>query len=131
MLLYQLSQDQKIAFLKLARKVVFSDKNLEDKERLSIIRICHEMGISTVNTVDRIDIDYLPTLFDTKQVRVLIMIELINIAISDGNLCVSEHEVINGIRKSLGFTLGEFLSYTKAAKNYTLLLKEIQTLMET
>ena len=131
MLLYQLNQDQKHAFLKLARDVVLADKKLDDRERASVAQLCREMGISTLNMTNTLNMNELTTIFDTRPVRVLAMIELLHLAAADGSTCVAEHEVINGVRKAMGFSLEEHRAFTKVAESYSWLTKEIRTLMGT
>ena len=129
MLLYKLSQDQKFAFLKLARDIVLADKKLDAKERVSIAEICHEMSISAMNLTSTLNMNSLDTIFDKRPIRVLVMIELLHLASADGSLCVAEHDVINTVRKALGFTLEDLGRFTRVAESYSWLHKEVHTLM--
>lgn len=129
MFLYRLSSDQKFAFLKLARDVVLADKKIDDGERAIIGQLCHEMGISHVNMTRTQDVNDLTSIFDTRPIRVLVMVELLQVATADGAMCVVEHDVVNTVRKQFGFTNEEFRTHARIAESYNLLLKDLNAAM--
>ena len=128
MLLHELNNVQRVELLKIVREIVVSNKEITAPEREGVFRLCREMGVSPISANSELNLTNLNNIFDTHTVRVIAMIELVHISLSDGSTCLGEDSIINGVRKSFGFTLDEFNTCSKLARDYSLLISGLSDL---
>ncbi len=128
MLLYKFSPGQKFTFLKLVRDIATADKTLQSGERDIIRELCDEMDISLVNITTTLDHNSLSEIFNTRESRVLVMIELARISLSDKVFAFGESEILNGTRIKFGFSKKEMNDILRLAEVYGLLRQGIKML---
>ncbi len=104
MLLYKLDHQQKHSFLELVQMLSRLDRAVAPMEASIIREAAEELGIDTEPSAASIDIRTLPTIFTTRESRVIVMVELARLASSDTIICVDEKRVLDNIAQILGFS---------------------------
>ncbi len=128
MLLYKFNPEQKFTFLKLVREIAISDKTLHAKEQSIIRELCGEMGISTINIVAPLDENTLTEVFDSREVRVLVLVELARLSLVDNVFSYGESAILNRVRMKFDFTKKELNDVLRLAEIYVLFRQGIRAL---
>ncbi|MEI8394727.1 MAG: hypothetical protein WCF85_08340 [Rhodospirillaceae bacterium] len=128
MLLNKLTPKQKFTFLRLVRDISISDKSLNPAERDIIKELCEEMGVSALDITSNIDMNTLEHIFDSREVRTIVMIELTRLAVIDQLFCYGESVLLNKLRIEFGFSAEDFGHIKSLAEVYNLLRQGIRTL---
>ena len=127
MFLSRLTVDQKKAFLALAMKIVGADRHLDPKERQTIEGMRYEMGLWNDTDIPRGSIEELAKPFDTRQSRVILMIESIALALADEEFHGEEQKILRALALIFGFSEKE----ASAMENWVVRSKELQKEAET
>ena len=93
-----------------------------------IVEMCKEMGVTIHDITHHNNLADPQKVFDTRQVRVIILIELARLAIVDGEYCYGESEIIKSLCGSLDVTNTEMDRIIKLAEIYNLLRRGISSL---
>ncbi len=128
MLLYKFSPEQKFTFLKLVRDIATADKALQSEERSIIRELCDEMDISVLNVTAPLDHNSLSETFDSRESKVLVMVELARISLSDKVFSFGESEILNNVRIKFNFSKKEMADILRLAEVYSLLRQGIKKL---
>jgi len=127
MFLSRLTVDQKKAFLALAMKIVGADRHLDPKERQTIEGMRYEIGLWNDTDIPRGSIEELAKPFDTRQSRVILMIESIALALADEEFHGEEQKILRALALIFGFSEKE----ASAMENWVVRSKELQKEAET
>ena len=125
MLLNTFAPNQKLAFLKLVRDIATVDKSVDTAERSVIKDLCNEMGISAIAMTKSVEGQPLESLFNTAEVRALVIVELARLSLVDKTFSFGENEILNEVRRKFGFTRKDLDDALRLGEVYTLLRKGI------
>ena len=118
MFLDRLNAAQKDSFLALATRLVMADGEISDGEQALLDALKAEMGGIANAPAEQIfgntDLD----VFDTEEVRLLVLIELAQLASSDEKLHVDESHVILDVAQTFGFGRGATEALIAAASGW-------------
>lgn len=128
MLLYKFTPEQKFTFFKLIRDVALADKVLHPSEQAVIKELCAEMGVPTLNITSPLDVNTLPAIFDTRETRALVLIELARLSLVDKVFAFGESEILNMVRVKFDFTKKELADTMRLAEVYSLLRQGVRAL---
>ena len=128
MLLNTFAPNQKLAFLKLVRDIATVDKSVDTAERSVIKDLCNEMGISAIAMTKSVEGQPPESLFNTAEVRALVIVELARLSLVDKTFSFGENEILNEVRRKFGFTRKDLDDALRLGEVYTLLRKGITAL---
>ena len=94
MFLYELNQDEKTAFLALAKEFIMADQQIYEGERSILALMCAEMSISEDTVIPQKDRKELFKRFLSRKSRVSAVLEMIGLGYADTNYSVEESEFI-------------------------------------
>jgi uncharacterized tellurite resistance protein B-like protein len=123
MFLSRLNQEQKKAFLAIAMKIVGADGQLDPKERQMIEGMRYEMGLFTETDIATgyVEVEELAKPFDTRESRIILMLESIALAYADEEMHGEEQKILREL--ALIFELSEKEATTM--ENWVLRYKEL------
>ena len=130
MFLNQLSDDEKVSFLKLAHHIANSDNDYSDVQKEIIVQYCSEMQVSDI-TEDEKEEDYSSVIDSVKNPRVqkIIILEIMALVYSDNYLHVEEEKILKHMSEA--FNVSESLSevYTCWSKSILALYGQANALI--
>lgn len=107
MFLSDLSDEQKRAFISLARNFCQSDGVLAGAEDRFLEMFCAEMGLEPGTPGFEGETQELLRYFDTRKAKVSVLLELIGLGYADGNLDHAENEMVTRVASEFGISQGE------------------------
>ena len=128
MLLNTFTPNQKLAFLKLVRDIATIDKSVDTAERSIIKDLCNEMGVSAIAITKSVEGQPLEKLFTTAESRALVIVELARLSLADKSFSFGENEMLDTVRRQLGFSRKDLEDALRLGEIYTLLRKGITKL---
>lgn len=129
MFLATLSDEQKPAFLALADSVIRADRRLAPQEDAMLGAMRAEMGLPAGAPVPALDVTDAAAAFDTHRVRVAVMLELVGLSLSDGEMAPEEAALLTEIREALGVSESRFLAQCDWVLRQTALVREAGEMM--
>jgi len=131
MFLNRLNQEEKIAFLKLAKYVVSIDDKLYEKETYLIEQYCKEMNIENIDIkLSQIDIKKIIKSIQEKETQRAILLELIALVLVDNNLDKKEYKFIKKISKKFGISKKILNIYIEWSKSILAIVREGELLLK-
>ncbi len=124
MFLNLLSERQKQSFLALATKVVMADGGVVPEEHVTLNVRVAEMGGGIKAPPEEIYGEPNFAVFDTQQARIIVVLELMVIAYSDGEYHDDERPIISQLSKAFGIGATEMLQFEDWAKRQSPLSAE-------
>ena len=128
MFLHDLSPEQRRAFLVLARQIIDADRRLAIQEVERLDRLYVEAGIPAEMADAPGGVGDLNLLFPSERARVVVVLELLLVAYSDGRLDPRETEAVRAVAARLGLDAATWEDATDWARRYQGLLDEADTL---
>ena len=128
MFLHELSPEQRRAFLVLARQVIDADRRLAIQEVERLDRLYVEAGVPAETAEAPGAVGDLNLLFPSERARVVVVLELLLVAYSDGRLDPRETEAVRAVAARLGLDAATWEDATDWARRYQALLDEADTL---
>ncbi|HPO17176.1 MAG TPA: hypothetical protein PLI09_27320 [Candidatus Hydrogenedentes bacterium] len=107
MFLALLNKPQKKAFWTLANAFVAADGKLDASEKTMLDMMKKEMGLDSEPRLDRRSADSLFAIFDTRQSRIVTLLEIIGLGYSDSKYSASECEFVARMSKAFKITQKE------------------------
>ena len=86
------------------------------------------MGVPTLNITSPLDVNTLPAIFDTRETRALVLIELARLSLVDKVFAFGESEILNMVRVKFDFTKKELADTMRLAEVYSLLRQGVRAL---
>lgn len=111
MFLNWLSERQKQSFLALATKVVMADGGVVAEENVTLQVRVREMGGDIKAPPDEIFGEINFSVFDTRQVQTIVVLELMVIAYSDEEFHQDERPIIDQLATEFGFSAEEMKKF--------------------
>jgi hypothetical protein len=121
MFLNMLTEAQKKAFLAIAMKIIGADGLLDPRERQMIEGMRYEMGMWDETDLPKGSIEELAEPFDTRQSRVILMLESIALAYVDEEFAGEEEKILRAL--ALVFEFSE--EQATAMENWVLRYKDL------
>lgn len=128
MFLHELRPEQRRAFLVLARQVIDADNRLAIQEVERLDRFYIEAGLGAETAAAPNVVGDVNLLFGTDRSRVVVLLNLLQIAYADGVLHPSETAAIRSVAAQLQVDAGTFSAVLDWAARYQALVVEAQTL---
>ncbi|HEX9952854.1 MAG TPA: TerB family tellurite resistance protein [Rubricoccaceae bacterium] len=128
MFLHDLSPEQRRAFLVLARQIIDADRRLAIQEVERLDRLYVEAGVPAEMADAPGGVGDLNLLFPSERSRVVVVLELLLVAYSDGRLDPRETEAVREVAARLGLDAATWEDATDWARRYQALLDEADTL---
>ncbi|MCP4217893.1 MAG: hypothetical protein GY765_24840 [bacterium] len=129
MFLNRLTEEQKKAFLAIALKIVSADKHLDPKERQLVEAMRYEMGLWTETDLPKGYVEDLAKAFDTRQAKVIVMLESIALAYSDEDFCEEEQKILRELAIIFDFDEELATSMEKWVLHYREMMKDAETMI--
>ena len=121
MFLNSLTDEQKKSFLAIARKIIGADGILDTRERQMIEAMRYEMGLWDETDMPKGYIEDLAKPFDTRQSRVILMLESIALTYADDEFSGEEKKILREL--ALLFEFSEEVA--TAMENWVLRYKNL------
>ena len=128
MFLHDLSPEQRRAFLVLARQVIDADRRLAIQEVERLDRLYVEAGVPAEMADAPGGVGDLNLLFPSERSRVVVVLELLLVAYSDGKLDPRETQTIRDVAARLGVDAATWEDATDWANRYQDLVAEADAL---
>lgn len=130
MFLRILNDDQKRVLVVIAHHLVVSDHSISKKEGDILDELLN--GLRTEVHVTPQQLYAKPSLevFDSREVRVAVMLEILTLACGDNMFPDSESKMVEKLSRDLGFSSAEFEDMKHWGEKNSLLLNEALTMME-
>ncbi len=128
MFLHDLSPEQRRAFLVLARQVIDADRRLAIQEVERLDRLYVEAGVPAEMADAPGGVGDLNLLFPSDRARVVVILELLLVAYSDGRLDPRETQTIRDVAARLGVDAATWEDATDWANRYQALISEADAL---
>jgi tellurite resistance protein len=128
MWLSSLSAVQREALMGLAHNVVVSDGLLDPNEEGMLDEFKQEMGLEHVN-VEYLELSGIEKVFDTRQSRVVALVNLLRLGYADGAFEIEEECLLREVCKAFQFPDEEFLLLDNWVRRLVALEDEARTLM--
>lgn len=124
MFLNSLTDEQKKAFLAIAMKIIGADGVLDPRERQMVESMRYEMGLWDETDLPKGHIEDMAKPFDTRQSRVILMLESIALAYVDEEFASKEQKILRELALLFGFSEEEATTMENWVLRYKELLKE-------
>jgi uncharacterized tellurite resistance protein B-like protein len=124
MFLYNLTNNQKKAFLSLAKRLIAADGRLAKEEMILLSLMAKEMDIVTEEEMSKKNLPELLKEFDTRKAQVSILLELIYLCYIDNEFRIEENEFMQNIISMFGVSQEEMLTFKNWVLKYLSLMKE-------
>lgn len=128
MFLQKLSCIQQKIFLGLAKEVVEADSKILLREKIYLKQLSDEIGSDDL--VVKPNNDLILDNYQDKPTRIILLIELIGLAYSDGDFAKEEDLLIFGIAELFGVPRQEYNKYVSWVRRFTKLFKEAQVFFQ-
>ena len=126
MFLHELSTDQRVAFLVLARQVIDADRRLAMQELERLDRLYIEAGIPAETAASATSVADLEGVFPTERSRVVVVLDLLLVGYADGALHPAEETSIRQIAARLGLDAGVWEHALDWARRHQHLIREAE-----
>ncbi len=130
MFLNSLTLEQKKAFLALALKLIGADGVLDPRERTMIEGMRYEMGLYSETDLPKGYVEDLAKPFDTRQSRVIVMLESIAVALADEEMAGEEEKILRELAILFEFSEEDATAMEKWVLRYIDLIKEAKGMFE-
>jgi hypothetical protein len=130
MFLRILNDDQKRALFVLAHHLVVSDHSVSKRESDLLDELSNGLRTKIPVTPQELHEEARLHVFDTREVRVAVMLEILILAYGDNAVPGAESEMISELARDLGFTDAEFVVMKSWGERSSQLLGEATKLME-
>ncbi|MCP4146754.1 MAG: hypothetical protein GY757_03295 [bacterium] len=130
MFLNSLTLEQKKAFLALALKLIGADGVLDPRERTMIEGMRYEMGLYSETDLPKGYVEDLVKPFDTRQSRVIVMLESIAVALADEEMAGEEEKILRELAILFEFSEEDATAMEKWVLRYIDLIKEAKGMFE-
>jgi hypothetical protein len=117
MFLYQLTEIQKSAFFEVANRVVFADQRLVDSEVNYLGQLTAEAGLKRRPLPSDEPLSVLLSVFDTRQSRMAVIVEVIVLALVDGDYHDLEDVFANEVIQGFGLDAAEHDQVNRIAEH--------------
>jgi hypothetical protein len=124
MFLNRLTDEQKKSFLAIARKIIGADGILDTRERQMIEGMRYEMGLWNEIDLPQGYIEDLAKSFDTRQSRVILMLESIALTYADEEFSGEEKKILRELALLFEFSEEEATAMENWVLRYKDLVKE-------
>jgi tellurite resistance protein len=124
MFLNRLTDEQKKSFLAIARKIIGADGILDTRERQMIEGMRYEMGLWNEIDLPQGYIEDLAKSFDTRQSRVILMLESIALTYADEEFSGEEKKILRELALLFEFSEEEATAMENWVLRYKALVKE-------
>ncbi len=106
MLLSMLEENQKEPFLLLAKKCIDSDEIVDMNEAQLFSSMREEMGldVGALNLDETVEIQEIVPVFNTRESKVVVMLELLKISLSDGDYSIEERDFVRNVSDAMGLS---------------------------
>ncbi|MEM7099774.1 MAG: TerB family tellurite resistance protein [Pseudomonadota bacterium] len=108
MWLESLSDTQRHTLLRLAHNVVVSDGILDPNEEGMMNEFRREMELNALEEPEYIEIDGVDQVFDTRQSRIIALLNLLKLSYADGAFEIEEECLLKEISQAFGLPDAEF-----------------------
>ena len=129
MWLESLSDDQRLALLRLAHNVVVSDGLLDPNEEGMINEFRREMELTAQEELEYLEIDGIDKIFDSRRSRIIALLNLLKLSYADGAFEIEEECLLKEISQAFGLPESEFLLLDNWVRRLTALEAEALDLM--
>jgi uncharacterized tellurite resistance protein B-like protein len=130
MWLSKLSETQRLALLRLAHNVVVSDGLLDPNEEGMLDYLRANMGLHDVQEIEYLELDGISTIFDSRQSRIVALLNLLKVSYADGAFEIEEECLLKEVGKTFQVSDNEFLLLDNWVKRLISLEGEALALME-
>ncbi len=124
MFLNSLTEGQKKSFLAIARKIIGADGIMDTRERQMIEAMRYEMGLWDETDLPEGYIEDLAKPFDTRQSRVILMLESIALTYADEEFSGEEKKILRELALLFEFSEEEATAMENWVLRYKDLVKE-------
>jgi tellurite resistance protein len=124
MFLNMLTEAQKKACLAIAMKIIGADGLLDPRERQMVEGMRYEMGMWGETDLPKGSIEELAESFDTRQSRVILMLESIALAYADDEFAGEEEKILRALALVFEFSEEEATAMENWVLRYKDLIKE-------
>lgn len=126
MFLNRLNLDQRKAFLAIAMKIIGADNVLDPRERQMIEGMRYEMALYTETDLPKgyVSIEEMAKPFDTRESKVILMLECIALAYADENFEEEEQKILRELALIFNFSEEEATAIENWVLRYKDLVKE-------
>lgn len=129
MWLANLSMAQREALLGLAHNVVVSDGLLDPNEEGMLIDFKREMGLPTTVEPEYLELAGIGQIFETREVRVIAIINLLRVSYADGAFEIEEECLLKEIATAFELSTQDFLLLDNWVRRLLALEEEAQVLI--
>ena len=130
MFLRILNDDQKRALFVLAHHLVVADHSVSDREGDLLDELANGLRTKIPVSPQELHEEARLQAFDTREVRVAVMLEILTLAYGDNAVPGAESKMISELADDLGFTAGEFATMKTWGERSAQLLGEATRLMD-
>jgi len=117
MFLHLLKDNQKLEFLKLARRMIDADDVALDTEKAYLYRLFREAGLRAHDREVPRDAIADPAVFDSRRARVAAAVEMLVLALIDGDFDANEKAMADEILEQFGIGDDDQADIGRAADN--------------
>ena len=125
-----LDEHQRQALLGLAHNVIVSDGLLDPNEEGMLDEFKHEMGLDLSVEVDYLELEGIEQTFDTRQSRVIAVLNLLRLSYADGAFEIEEECLLKEVSRAFDLSDDDFLLLDNWVRRYIALEEEARNLME-
>ncbi|NQW00147.1 MAG: hypothetical protein HQ483_10650 [Rhodospirillales bacterium] len=129
MFLRMLNDDQKRSLLVIAFQLVQTDHSISEKEDALLDEVINGLRTDIPVTPQQLYERPSLTIFDTRPVRVAVMLEILTLAVGDNRFPAAESKMVSALAKELGFSADDLAWMTSWAGRSAALLDEAQQRM--
>ncbi len=127
MYLSKLTDDQKLAFLSIAIKIINADGILDKKEQNAINMMRLEMGLIDEAKLPTGTLEETVSVFDSNISKIHTFIEWLSLAYADNNFSGEEQKLLRGIAILFGFDEAKATELENWVISYRELIKKVDT----
>ena len=128
MWLSSLSDDQRMALMRLAHNVVVSDGLLDPNEEGMLNEFRREMELASTD-VEYLELEGIESIFGDRQSRVVAILNLLKLSYADGAFEIEEECLLKEICRSFGINDDEFLLLDNWVRRLNALEEEAREIM--
>lgn len=129
MFLKKLNEEQQIAFIAIAMKIIGADGHLDPQERRMVEAMRIEMGLFHEAKLPSGNIEELAKPFDTHWAQVTVLLEGLLLAYSDNDFSGNEQKILRALALIWGISEEEANELEKWVLEYKALLKKAESFL--
>jgi len=129
MFLSNLNEEQQLAFLSIAMKIVGADGHLDPKERRMIEAMRFEMGLLNEAKLPQGSIEELAKPFDNRKAQTSVMLESIALAYSDNDFSGEEQKILRALALIWGISEDDATEMENWVLDYNKLAKKAEEIL--